>query len=338
MTFSTKTLVYVAQQLLIYGGMSMILIGMFSSLMVVSLFSRKPFSESPCSIYLIINGILSFFFLPLYYFPIIMIFGLQIDWLSWNGSFCKFEMSYAAFTITSVFLINCFISFDRYVISSRSARIRSLSSKKICRYFVSIGLILSWLLIGMPVAILFENVPLSIHGPYICTSRSTAFLLFAAFFYYPILEGVLPIALAIYFRLMIRRQVQTLNNEEFLRRFDKQMSRMYFAQIVLHAVSSVPFASINLYRALTIQTIKSETTQDLIQFFRLLGIFLFYLQYSTDFYVYFLTSPEIRVQTKNFLCFYRQRWTNRVIPVQTQTRSAAKTEKINTIQSSLNKH
>jgi hypothetical protein len=314
MSFSTTTLVVVSQQILIYGGLLMILIGLFGSLMVIIIFGRRPLSRNPCSIYIVVNGILSFLFLPLYYLPNIVTFGFQINWLALNTPFCKFQMSYGAFTITSVFIINCFISFDRYAMSSRSARIRSFSSKKTAQILIVIGLFLVWCLIGTPVAILFENVPLSSRGPYICSSRSTTFLMVAAFVYYPIVEGILPIILAIYFWYITRKHVQTLNNQEFIRRFDKQISRMYLFQIITDAIASFPFASINLYRALTSETVQSENEENIVQFVRVMAIWIFYLQYCSDFYIYFATSNEIQEQAKRILCFWRQRQNNRVVP------------------------
>ena len=157
-----------------------------------------------------------------------------------------------------------------------------------------------------------------------CVHQHQIDFCFLRFFYFPILEGVLPIILAICFWFITRRQVRTLNNQEFIRRFDRQLTRTYFIQIVLYAMSSVPFAAYNLYRSVTSETIRNETEEDLFQFLRLLTVFLFYIQYSTDFYVYLFTSAEIRLQTKNILCFCCQYRTNRVIPQQVQIRALAK--------------
>ena len=305
---TTETLVLIARHILIYGGLTMMAFGMFGSLMVIAIFSRRPFNQNPCSIYMITNGVLSFLFLPLYYLPNIVTFGFQINWLALNTPFCKFQMSYGGFTVTTVFFINCFISFDRYAMSSRSARIRSLSSKKIARILVIAGLLVVWCCIGMPVAILFENVPSGPNGANICTSRSTLFLIVAALVYYPILEGVLPIVLAIYFWYVTRKHVHSLNNREFIRRFDQQISRMYFFQILANAIASFPFAAINLYRSLTIQAVRTQDQENIVQFIRLLAIWIFYIQYCTDFYIYALTSAEIRAQAKQILgCCWRQR-------------------------------
>ncbi|CAF3620638.1 unnamed protein product [Rotaria sp. Silwood1] len=313
MVFSTATLVLVARQILIYAGLSMILIGMFGSLMIILIFSQNPFNQNPCSIYMIVNGTLSFLFLPLYYLPNILVFGFQINVLALNTPFCKFQMSYAIFTVTSSFIINCFISFDRYAISSRSARIRSFSSKKNSLYLVIIGLASAGCFIGLPVAILFENVPLGPNGSYLCTSKSTMFLLIAALVYYPILEGVLPIVLAIYFWYLTRKHIHTLNNQKFMRRFDRHITRMFLFQVITNAIASVPFATINLYRSLTIQVIRSEDQENIVQFFRLMAICLFYIQYCTDFYIYMITSSEIRRQAKRLLCFWNPRWADRTI-------------------------
>ncbi|UJR07514.1 hypothetical protein I4U23_011803 [Adineta vaga] len=260
-----------------------------------------------------------------------MTFGFQINWLALNTPFCKFQMSYGAFTVASVFVMNCFISFDRYAISSRSVRIRSMSSKKNARILIVIGLLLTWCLIGMPVAILFENIPLGPSGPYFCTSKSNLFLLFAALAFFPILEGVLPIVLAIYFWFITRKQIRTLNNQEFVQRFDKQISRMYLFQIITNAIASFPFAAINLYRSLTIQVIRTQDAENIVQFLRLIAIWLFYIQYCTDCYIYLITSNEFRGQfTKIFVSLLRNR-KNRVTPIQTHALTIPNTNKINKI-------
>ena len=285
----------------------MMAFGMFGSLMVIAIFSRRPFNQNPCSIYMITNGVLSFLFLPLYYLPNIVTFGFQINWLAFNTPFCKFQMSYGIFTVTSVFIINCFIFFDRYAMSSRSVRVRSLSSKKTARILVSIGLFVSWFTIGMSAVILFENITLA-PGVTSCTSKSIIYLQVAAFVYYPILEGILPIVLAIYFWYVTRKHIRHLNNREFIHRFDKQISRMYFFQILANAIASFPFAAINLYRSLTIQAVRTQDQENIVQFIRLLAIWIFYIQYCTDFYIYALTSAEIRAQAKQILgCCWRQR-------------------------------
>jgi hypothetical protein len=315
MSFSTTILVEVARQILIYGGLLMMLMGMFGSFMIILIFIRRPYNQSPCATYIIVNGILSFLFLPLYYLPNIVTFGFQINWLALNTPFCKFQMSYAAFTITSIFVINCFKSIDRYAISSRSTRIRSFSSKKTAGISVAIGLVLVWCLIGTPVAILFENVPVDLNGTYFCTSKNNIFLLFAAFVYYPILEGILPIVLATYFWFMTRKQVQSLNNQDIMRRFDKQITRMCLYQIIANAIASVPFATINLYRSLTLQAVRTESEEDIVQFFRLIAIWLFYIQYCSDFYIYITISSDTRTQVANLMCGWCRCWSNRVVVI-----------------------
>ncbi|CAF4329893.1 unnamed protein product, partial [Rotaria sordida] len=126
---------------------------------------------------------------PTGYLPNILVFGFQINVFALNAPFCKYQMSYTVCTVTSLFIINCFISFDRYAISSRSLS----SSKNFFIYLVVIGLVNAWYFISLPIAILFEHIPLGPNGSYICTSKSTMFLLIAILVYHSILEEVLPI-------------------------------------------------------------------------------------------------------------------------------------------------
>ena len=312
---STTILVLIAEYILIYGGLSMILIGMFGSLMIIVIFSRRPLNQNPCSIYLVVNGTLSFFFLPLYFLPNIVTFGFQINWLRMNTLICKLYSTYGAFTATSVFVINCLVSFDRYAMSSRTVRMRSYSSMKATRILLTIGLILVWFLACTPMMILFENVPASANDSGICTSQSQTFLLIIAFIYFPILEGVLPLVLAFYFWFVIRKQIHRLGNRYFIRSFDKQITRMYLIEIVVNAIASFPYATINLYRAATSDIVRSEDHENVVQCFRLLAICLFYLQYCCDFYIYAITSKEIRQETTQILCFWRQRRNNRIAAI-----------------------
>ncbi|CAF1208408.1 unnamed protein product [Rotaria sordida] len=320
MLISTEILVKTARLILIYGGLTILLLGMFGSLMVIIIFNNYPLNENPFSIYIRVIGILSFLFLPIYFLPNIVTFGFEINWLALNGTFCKFQMSYAVFTITSIFILNCFISFNRYSIISSSPKIRSFNSIKLSRYLVCGALIIIWFAFGMPVVILFDNVPQeNLNGTAICTSRSRALLLFAALFYFPLLEGVLPILLAIYFWYITRKLVKRLNNQHVIQRFDRQITRTYMFQIAGNAIASLPFATINLYRSLTMEKKRSENEENVVQFLRLLAICLFYVQYSTDFYIYMITSSEFRMRACHILSFwhhFRRYWNNRVVQAQ----------------------
>ncbi|CAF2035589.1 unnamed protein product [Rotaria magnacalcarata] len=288
--------------------------------MVLIIFNLNPLNENPYSIYIRAIGILSFLFLPIYFLPNIMTFGFEINWLSFNRIFCKFQMSYAVFTITSIFFFNCFISFDQYSIISLSPKIRLFNSIKLSRYHVLISLILIWFIFGMSVAILFDNVPQeNLNGTEIFTSKSNVLLLLAAFIYFPLLEGIFPILLAIYFWYTTRKLVKRLNNHYMMQRFDRQITRTYMFQIIVNAIASMPFATINLYRSLTNGQTRNENQENIVQFVRLLAICLFHIQYSTNFYIYMITSSEFRIKAFQILSFwhYCQRHSNnRVIHAQ----------------------
>lgn len=312
----SEVLVSIGEYLLIIFGILFIVLGMFGSLMLIFIFLRSPFKENSSSIYLIINGILSMLILPLYFLPNLFTFGFKRNVLALNGDFCRFQMSFATFTVTYLFLIRSFLFIDRYCLSSRSARIRSLSSKKHSILFLSIGFLLSLICIGMPTAFLFDTIEEKSSGQIHCTSKSHLFLVFAALIYFPILQGLCPILLFLLFWYLTKKQIEQIQNERFLRRFEKQLSRMYLFQILCQMISSVPFATINLYRTLTSSTIRPVTTENFIQFIRLISILLFYFQYSTDFYIYYLTSNEIRQQTKKIFSFVFHR---RISPLNLQS-------------------
>ncbi|CAF3671367.1 unnamed protein product [Rotaria socialis] len=221
--------------------------------------------------------------------------GLQINVLAFSTSCCKFQSNYAGLTITLIFIINCFIFFDRYAISSRSVRIRSYSSQHIAQALITIGLCISFGLIGMPAAIFYEYVPLGPNGSYICTSRSNRFLLCVAMIYFPMLEGILPFILVVVFWLLTRKQVRNVHSKDLVRRLDRQITRMYLFQILTNTTASAPFAIINLYRSLPLKTAHTQDQENTVQSL-----------YCTDFYIYLAVSNEIERQAVEVLCFWRR--------------------------------
>ena len=85
--------------------------------------------------------------------------------------------------------------------------------------------------------------------------------------------------------------MQTLRNREFIRHFDKEVTRMCFYQSIVSGMASLPFATISLYRSLTSQMVRSPDQENIVQFFRFLAIGLFYVQYCTDYYLYLIIHP-----------------------------------------------
>jgi len=83
---------------------------------------------------------------------------------------------------------------------------------------------------------------------------------------------------------------------------------MCLFQILTNAIASFPFAAINLYRALTTQEVQTQDQENIVQFLRVMAIWLFYVQYCSDFYIYVSTSTEVRAAAAKILCFWNRRW------------------------------
>jgi hypothetical protein len=112
--------------------------------------------------------------------------------------------------------------------------------------------------------------------------------------------------------LLTRKQVRTVRNRELVRRLDRQITRMYLFEILTSTIVSAPFAIINLYRSLPLTTARTQDQENTVESFRLMALWLFYIQYCTDFYIYLAVSNEVRRQAVELLCFWRRQRITRI--------------------------
>ena len=140
---------------------------------------------------------------------------------------------------------------------------------------------------------------------------STASLIYTI--YYLIFAGLLPpllisafTMLAMYQLRQLRRRIQPLadgadrsDSTNIIRKRDRDLMRMVFAEVIVYVISTMPFSIFLLYKFFTDNTKKSRDRAQIESFVNyLLQSFVMYLNTALPFYIFYITSPSFRLQCR----------------------------------------
>ena len=188
----------------------------------------------------------------------------------------------------------CLATLDRYLISSRQARLRQLSLSRRKTQLLILFLILFIGIHNIPIAIYYRA---SIYGD--CEISSNIYLYYYLFVIQIFLHGVLPISFISIFGILTYTQLkhihhQTGNHRNFSG--DKQLSRMLLLLCIAILISSVPYCAQNLYAVIT-QDFTTKIASFVLLFYYIAAI-LFFTNSTLSFYIFFLSTPNFRKQLK----------------------------------------
>ena len=239
---------------------------------------------------------------------------------STNTIFCKIRVYINQFSAMSCRWLLAMACIDRYVACSTHFNLRKIASVHIARR-LSIVICLFWLIFPIH-TLIFLRVSQS-------TSSSCAMPHLSLAMYhgiYSVTMGGLPplimltSSFLIWTNLRKRSIVNTLNqSQRHARRRDDQVLLLLSSQVFIFSISSIPFLSNNLYRAVTLNlTGKSADRIAIEGFFLTIAELLVYVYPATSFYSNTLTSRRFRSELYKMFKFlsiffaFRQR---RVLPI-----------------------
>ncbi|CAF1476610.1 unnamed protein product [Adineta ricciae] len=110
-----SSLSFVSQQIIIYIGIPILIIGFFGNCLNIIIFlSLRTFRQSSCVFYLIIMSIANIGQLITGLLTRIMISGYNIDWTQTSLFYCKFRQFFAQTTASVSFISVCLAIMDQY--------------------------------------------------------------------------------------------------------------------------------------------------------------------------------------------------------------------------------
>ncbi|CAF1341439.1 unnamed protein product [Adineta ricciae] len=221
---------------------------------------------------------------------------------------CKIQlMSSYSCGLYSLYTI-CFIALDQYL---------STNHRQIWRQMSTIRLAHCLSYFNMSVAV-FHGILFLIFaeiGIIGCTIYHPIARIYFTFFYYPILSGVLPLAISSTLGLLAYRNVRRIIRRQIpvvRRRLDRQMTAIALARVLCIFILGVPFLLASLVEANTIYSFQDPRGRAILSFIVKITYTLLYVNHAINFYVFLIISPRFRHQIKNFILKKRSRQVTRV--------------------------
>ena len=202
--------------------------------------------------------------------------------------FCQFRYyilhTFDLISLTSI----CLATFDRYLISSRKVRLRDLSSTRKRTKQIILILICFFGFHSLPIGY-YYNV--SSEGYCIITSKY--YLYYYLWSTQIFFRGIFPIIYLTIICLLTFKQLKTFEKSK-LKLNEKQFSRMLLLISLAIIFSSIPYCIEQIYYVMI-----SNQKSSFVYFYHIISSILFYTNSVTSFYIFYISTPNFRVQVHN---------------------------------------
>ncbi|CAF2142167.1 unnamed protein product [Rotaria magnacalcarata] len=275
----------------------MIIFGIIGAILTVLIFTKQQsFWRHPSINYLLAGAIMTGIHLPSIYLQSILVNGFGLGLYTTNRAACK-EHNYLLYmTTVAAISFPCWAAFDQYACTCHSASFRHRwRSLKFIRMTI-IGTILFWIAVYLPVIFVSDIV----NGA--CVLVPSYYTTFNTYVLTPFVYGIGPIVVITFFTLGTMKNLRRGIVHRRQGRLTQQVRRMLIPQLIVLAVSGVPFGFEGIYLNLTSHIEKSNFRLGLENIFSQIILLLFHCNYVCTFYIYWYMSSEVRKGIQQLLC------------------------------------
>ena len=197
-------------------------------------------------------------------------------------------------------------TFDRYLVSSRKVRLRKLSTRRQQTKLIILFMVILIGLHSIPLMIFFDVSPTGK-----CTILSTNYLYYYLCAIQIFLHGIIPIIFLSIFGLKTFKQLKRIqtrscsHHHHYYRKrqrgisSDKQLSRMLLLMSLAIILSSIPYC---IEQSLNVIFIRDDRlNSSYFFFFHVISHILYYTNPVTSFYIYYISTPNFRIQVKRII-------------------------------------
>lgn len=282
----------------------MLTLGMIGCGLIVLLFTQKrQFRRNTSLTYLLAGAIVTGIHLPTVYIQMIMVYGFHVSLMNTNVDACR-EHTYLRY-VTTVAAISfpCWAAFDQYVSTSRNAAVRHRWGSKRVTNMIIVGTIIFWIVFYIP--ILFNtNI---ING--VCSLKPTLYTKFNTYAFTPIAYCFGPISVIVFSILGTIKNLRHNNLPKSRDRLAVQVRAMMMPQLLILAISGIPFGFQGVYLDITSGRHKGTYEIAMENFIGQIILIFYHFNYAFMFYIYVYKSTEVRKALKNqfFRCIGKRR-------------------------------
>jgi len=270
-------------------GMLMFILGMIGSILIGLIFlTQRKFRTNSCIHYLLAGIISNVLMLINVLLPRIFADGFALPMYNANEFFCRERLYISSVASICAIYFPCWATFDQYASSSRNPIFRQRwSSIKFAHRAILITFLIS-IIIHIP-HLIWNGI---ING--ICMGLTIECNKFNAFVFVPIFYGLAPIILISFFTLNLRKNVRLTINLRSRNYRAKQIRRMLIPQLIVLAISGLPFSIQAAYAMGTSHINKDLRRRSIENLIYHIVRLLFYSNYFCTFYIYAFMSSEVR--------------------------------------------
>ncbi|CAF1093135.1 unnamed protein product [Adineta ricciae] len=286
---TTATINAISRWLNYILAIPMIVVGILGATLTIFIFTRKSsFQRNPTIIYLLAGATMTAIHLPTVYLQSILVDGFGLGIFNTNNLACR-EHNYLLYVTTVVAIsFPCWAAFDQYASTSRDANFRHRwSSIRVVRSAI-IGTNLFWSIVYLPMLVYsgVENRT--------CILMNVTYRKFNDFLLTPLIYTIGPLTLITLFTRGILLNLNRTTVQSHRDHLTRQIRRMLIPQLILLAMSGIPFGLQNMYFNLTSNVVKSSLHRAIehlcIQIIRL----FYHFNFVFTFYIYLYMSSEVR--------------------------------------------
>lgn len=243
-SFFTQVLDFVTQYTF-YSGCIIFVTGIIGNGINILVFSQlKLFQNNRCAFYIILESISNFLFHFIFVTLTIFTWVYGNDGTGRFPVWCKLRFILGpTFAVTTYYMI-CSATIYQYFSTNYRHNLREMYTIKLT-YYVSF-VIVSFALIHSIILGSFFNIQPSLG----CIISNSIFVQYTTVFYYPILIGLLPIAIASCFSLLAYRNVRRIVRRQLpivRRRLDRQMTAMVLIRVIFFVFLALPYNICRIY-------------------------------------------------------------------------------------------
>lgn len=315
-----------SHQLMIFAGIIMYILGSIGNILNIWVFviwsrpSRRTHKHSRgsrtsnSSLYLLASSISNLIVIVYPLLTRIMFDGYQYRVTPRNVLvLCKLRF-YILHTCDSISLTCiCMATFDRYLISSRNAHLRKLSTRRQQTKLIILFIVSIVGLHGLPIAIFYEISPTGQ-----CAILSRIYLLYYLYSFQIFLHGVIPMIFLSIFGILTFRQLKDMTQQQLNRRHHhhhhhhryhhhhhstassgKQLTRMLLLISIAIILSSIPYSVEQCINVMYINKNRLASSQFFL--YHVITHILYYTNPVSSFYIYYISTPNFRIQIQKIL-------------------------------------
>ncbi|CAF0858877.1 unnamed protein product [Adineta ricciae] len=278
------------------GGFFIFLAGMIGNILNIIVFtSLKTFRQTSAAFYMTSASFVNIFQLVVGLLSRILITGYNIDPTKTSSFICKTRQFTLITTMLMAFSCMCLAAIDQYL--SLTQRWRHLCTVKAASRFI-IGFFVAWILHGITLFIYSDVISTEATGQTTCGLLNTGFSTYYSRFLFPVLLGVLPLIIRVFFGILAFVTVKRLSKREVpvvrLER-DKQLTTMVLVEVAVDVVLTLPYSIYNYWYSSSV-TFNDGVSSAVNQFIIALTRVVFYGNFAVAFYIYYCVSSRFRKQ------------------------------------------